>query len=136
MTIFGIIGIVAVISISLWFIVMIPVLTDIYYDDTTRLIHTIISSIVAGCLLIGGVFAGIGINDRSERIFVEKFKAQKYTIERSLENEDLSGLERIQLVTKAAELNGEFAERKVRYEIKTNVHYDYAIYDGVELIKL
>ena len=54
----------------------------------------------------------------------------------SLENEELSGLERIELVKQATELNGELAERKARVQLWHFVVYDNTIYDNVELIKL
>ena len=66
-------------------------------------------------LFIGGIFVGIGINTESEKVYVQKYLAQKQTIEISLAKEELSGFERAQLVTKATELNGEFAEKKSKF---------------------
>lgn len=90
------------------------------------------------CLLAWIVFVtiGIGINTHYERLFVKKFLAQKETIERSFENDNLTGLERIQLVSKATDINGEMAERKARFELWYFVVFDNTIYDNVELIKL
>jgi hypothetical protein len=84
----------------------------------------------------GAVFIGIGINTQEEKVYVQKYLAQKQTIEMSLENEELSGLERIELVKQATELNGELAERKARFQLWHFVVYDNTIYDNVELIKL
>lgn len=84
----------------------------------------------------GAVFIGIGINTQEEKVYVQKYLAQKQTIEMSLENKDLTGLERIELVKQATELNGELAERKARFQLWHFVVYDNTIYDNVELIKL
>ena len=97
--------------------------------------------LIVGCIVgflcwVGATFVGIGINTNSEKIYVKKYLAQKHTIEQSLKNENLTGLERIQLVNKATELNGEFAEKKAHFELWYFVVYDNTIYDGVELINL
>lgn len=84
----------------------------------------------------GAVFIGIGINTQEEKVYVQKYLAQKQTIEMSLENEDLTGLERIELVKQATELNGKIAERKARFQLWHFVVYDNTIYDNVEFIKL
>jgi hypothetical protein len=84
----------------------------------------------------GAVFIGIGINTQEEKVYVQKYLAQKETIEMSLKNEELTGLERIELVKQATELNGELAERKARFQLWHFVVYDNTIYDNVELIKL
>lgn len=85
---------------------------------------------------IAGVFIGIGIGDKEERVFVARYNAQKYTIEQSLKQDTLGGLERIELVKQATELNGELAERKAKFDLWYHVHYDNSIYDNVELIDL
>ena len=84
----------------------------------------------------GAVFIGIGINTQEEKVYVQKYLAQKQTIEMSLENEELTGLERIELVKQATELNGEIAERKAKFQLWHFVVYDNTIYDNVDLIKL
>ena len=84
----------------------------------------------------GAVFIGIGINTQEEKVYVQKYLAQKQTIEMSLENEELTGLERIELVKQATELNGKIAERKARFQLWHFVVYDNTIYDNVELVKL
>ena len=61
--------------------------------------------------------------------------AQKETIEQSLESEALSGAERVQLVNKAVDINGELAERKTKYSMWYNVYFDNHIYDEVEFIE-
>jgi hypothetical protein len=65
---------------------------------------------------------------------VAKYEAQKATIEQSLDSDVLSGLERIELVNEAAELNGELAERKAQSERWHVVYYEDGIYDNVESI--
>ena len=85
---------------------------------------------------VGSVFIGIGLDTESERVYVQEYVAKKETIESSLSNEDLSGLEKIQLVQQATELNGEFAHRKAVYNLWHTVYYDTTIYDGVKPINL
>lgn len=132
MSIFGIIGIsftIAVLIALLVDLLMIP----ICIDDKWLVIIPIIAAFV---LTIPFTFLGIGINTESAREYRANFEAQKAVIEQSLELDSLSGLERIDLVTKAAELNGNMAARLVSAERWHVVFYDDTIYDGVELIKL
>lgn len=89
-------------------------------------------------LLIGMVL-GLAIPawcDEGARVYVSGYLAEKYTIEMSLESEELSGLERIELVRQAAEANKELAEKKARFERWHHATYDRSIYDDVELIDL
>jgi hypothetical protein len=51
-----------------------------------------------------------------------------------LKSEVLSGLERIELVNKAAELNGELAKRKAQSELWHYVYYDNNVYKNIEPI--
>lgn len=95
-----------------------------------------IALIVHIILFVGFIFAGIGISDNGDRKFVVEYQAQKYTIEASIENSDLTGLERIELVKLATELNKKLASRKYDFDKWYNVHYDNSIYDGVEFINL
>ena len=133
MSILGIIPLCFLISGLLWMIIMSPQLMDGFYDSCLK---TIIASIICISIFIGGIFAGIGLNTENEKIYVQKYLAQKQTIEMSLKNEDLTGLERIELVKQATELNGEVAKRKARFQLWHFVVYDNTIYDNVELIKL
>lgn len=91
------------------------------------------------CFLVVIVVApiiGVGINTTNERVYIQKYTAQKETIEASLESETLTGLERVELVNKAVDLNGEFAERKAKFDIWHHVYFDNSMYDGVEPIDL
>lgn len=131
MSIFGIIGISFTIAVLIGLVVdllMIP-----FCDDKWLIITPLI---VAFVLTIPFTFLGIGINTESAREYRASFEAQKDVIEQSLELDSLSGLERIDIVTKAAELNGEMAAKMVIAERWHVVFYDDTIYDGVELIKL
>ena len=104
-------------------------------DEDLR--NNVPAAIIAPIVTFVFVFLiGTAILTRDERAYVESFKAQKQTIEQSLSNEELTGLERVQLVTKAAELNGEFARRKTEYKAWYNVYFDNTIYDGVEPISM
>lgn len=67
------------------------------------------------------------------------YEAQKITIEQSLDNEDLSGLERIELVNKASELNEWLAEEKIeiskwtKFDIYNSVKEQYANAEYINL---
>ena len=89
----------------------------------------------AFAVCIAGTFIGIGINTEYELAYVARYEVQKETIEMSLNSEALSGMERIELVNKAVELNGEMAERKAMYDRWHYVTFDDSIYDGIEFIK-
>ncbi len=132
MSIFGIIGICLFICGGATLIGLIPCFVDDYWDWLFPKIF--IPVMIA--LFIGAIFIGIGINTESERVYIKKYIAQKETIEISLESEDLTGYERVQLVTKATELNGELAEKKARFDLWHFVVYDNTIYDNVEFINL
>lgn len=107
-----------------------------YFVDDFGNAYALVVVCVGAALFIGSIFAGIGISDENDKVYVQVYLAQKYTIEKSLDNADLSGFERLELVKQAAELNGEMATRKAEYYLWHHVHYDNTIYDGVELINL
>lgn len=137
MNIFGIIGLAFL--FAAWFGLisgLVFVMIDCCAYKNVVLIGWITSVSIALVAWIAGVFIGIGIGDKEERVFVARYNAQKYTIEQSLKEEDLTGLERFELVKQATELNGELAERKAKFELWYHVHYDNDIYDNVELIDL
>ena len=131
MSIFGIIAITFTILGLLYVLINIPYFFDEYCET-----YFITNSIIVVILWIASIFVGIGINTEEEKVYVQKYLAQKQTIEMSLENEELTGFERIELVKQATELNGEIAERKARFQLWHFVVYDNTIYDNVELIKL
>ena len=131
MNIFSIIALTFLIFALLYILINIPCWVDGYFGA-----YFITNSIIVPILWIASIFIGIGINTQEEKVYVQKYLAQKQTIEMSLENEDLTGLERIEIVKQATELNGKVAERKARFQLWTFVVYDNTIYDNVELIKL
>lgn len=131
MSIFGIIGIGFVIGV-LVFCTLIPIML---LRKTTKAFF--ITSLIVGVVLwISFVFVGIGIYTESERVFVQEYQAKKQTIELSLQNENLTGYERLQLVNSAVELNGELAKRKATFNLWHVVAYDNTIYDGIEPVDL
>lgn len=131
MSIFGIIGICLLIALLLWSISMLVACLE-EYKNVARLVM----SIIAIAIWIGAVFIGIGIYTEDERLFIAKFEAQKQTIEMSLDNENLSGLERIELVKQASKLNGEMAERKAKLQVWHYITYNNSMYDNIEPISL
>ena len=136
MSIFGIIGIGFAIAFTLWLISMLAILFAEYENNEDYLNARLIIAIILVAIWIGAVFIGIGIYTEDERIFIAKFEAQKQAIEMSLDNENLSGLEKIELVKKATELNVELAERKSRFNMWHYVSYDNSMYDNIEPISL
>lgn len=138
MSIFGIIGISFFCTALLCIIFTIVPLVDDGFngDEEKENKHLLFSLFFCIAIFVAGIFLGIGITTEEERVYVQKYLAQKQTIEMSLENEELSGFERIELVKQATELNGELAERKARFQLWHFVVYDNTIYDNVELIKL
>lgn len=140
MSIFGIIALTLLISIVVFFLIW--GLCYLVYENIKkrrceyRFLTWLIPLIIAICAWIGFIFIGIGIYTEEERIFIVGFEAQKQTIEMSLDNENLSGLEKIELVKKATELNGELAERKSRFNMWHYVSYDNSIYNDIEPISL
>lgn len=85
-------------------------------------------------VFIGGVFLGIGLTTEHERVYIAKYESQKATIEYSLASDEITGMERVQLVTKAVEINGELAERKAKFERWHYCTFDSSLYDDVEPI--
>ena len=85
---------------------------------------------------IGFIFIGIQINTNSEKAYLQKYLIQKETIEMSLENDNLSGFERVELVKQATELNGKLAEKKAYIKYWYSGVNDNTIYDNVEFINL
>ena len=135
MSIFGIIGIGFAIALVLWAISM-PVTFLLENDDADYTVARLVISIMSIAIWIGTVFIGIGIYTEDDRLFIAKFEAQKQTIEMSLDNENLSGLEKIELVKQASELNGEMAERKAKLQVWHYVTYNKSAYDNIEPISL
>jgi apolipoprotein N-acyltransferase len=133
MSIFGIIGLSFAAATMIALIIVLLMLFSRDIDDKWMVI---IPMIVGFILTIAFTFLGIGINTEEAMEYRANFDAQKDIIEQSLELDELSGLERIDLVTKAAELNGEMAAKMVSAERWHVVFYDDTIYDDVELIKL
>ena len=130
MSIFGIIGL----SIAIAMIVfLVFALCDICVEIESDKFW-IIAIVVSIAILICSILVGIGLTTENERIYVAKYEMQKLTIEQSLASDMLTGLERIELVNKAIELNGELAERKARFDLWHTVYYDNSIYDNVDFI--
>ena len=84
---------------------------------------------------IGFTFIGVQLNTDSHKAYLQKYLIQKETIEMSLESDNLSGFERVELVKQASELNGELAERKTYIKYWYSGVSDNTIYDNIEFIK-
>ena len=103
---------------------------------TSNLRWFILITAIAVVLMVGSVFACIGIAQDQAKIWVAEYQAQKATIEESLESEALGGLERFELVKVAIELNRELGERQAKASRWHEVYYEKGIYDNLEPIKL
>ena len=131
MSIFGIIGISIGITLILFLVfVLVAVATDNEDNDKFWNI-VIVASIV---IIMGSTLIGIGIATEDERVYIAEYEIQKLTIEQSLKSDMLTGLERVELVNKAIELNGELAKRKASFNLWHTVYYDNSIYDNVDFI--
>ena len=131
MNIIGIFAISLLIGIGVFaFGMLIYTTCDCYSSCLISLISVLTLISIAVCISIG-----IGLNTDAEKVYVDKYLTQKATIEQSLASEILSGTERVAIVNKAIDINGELAERMSRFERWYFVCYEYDIYDGIEFIE-
>lgn len=133
MNIIGIIGISLLIGLLALAIGMLVYITvDPYRERLWLAVIFGITIVATAC----SVLVGIGLTTEYERVYVEKFNAQKETIEQSIASESMTGYERATIVSNVSEINAELAERKARYNRWYFVCYDDSIYDNVEPIDL
>lgn len=85
----------------------IAILDDVSYGHGT-LVKIIGSILFVGVIIVGCILGCIGERNKSGK-YIEQYLAEKQTIEKSLQNESLSGLERIELVKQAVETNKKLA---------------------------
>ena len=135
MSIFWIIILSLLTSGFIWAIVTGPVVWSTWEADWHETYIWIVSALVP-ILTIRFNFIGNEINTENEKVYIQKYLAQKQTIEMSLDNKDLSGLERLELVKQATEINSEFAEKRAKFELWHYVYYDNSLYDNIDLIIL
>jgi hypothetical protein len=105
-------------------------------DPYNEVLWFVITTIVAVAVLVGGIFLGVELTTGEAKTFIASFEAEKTTIEYSINNDALSGLERVELVKLACELNGELAARKEKSTFWHWVYFEKGIYDNVEFIDL
>lgn len=136
MSIFEIIGLSLLIAIlvALVYIFIVGCCTNFDLDDASDWVFKLMV-VMPIITWVVGIFAGIAINTECERIYVARYKVQKETIETSLHSDALSGMERIELVNKAVELNGELAEKKTRFDMWHYVYFDNSLYDDIDFIE-
>lgn len=104
-------------------------------DDSVSMRFGIVACSVTVAVFVFSLLICITASTNGEREYAEKFRIQKTTIEQSLESEHLSGLEKIELVNKAVDLNGELAERKLKLTRWYNVVWDKGVYKNIDYIK-
>lgn len=134
MSIFGIIAIGLLLGLASFAIGVLII--DCLYPYSKNDVPLMVNGTIATLILLTIVFGDIGINTHSERCYVAEYKAQKETIENSINSDTLSDLERNQIVNKIVDINGEFAKRKAQYNTWYYVYYDNHIYDDIEFITL
>lgn len=135
MSIFGIIGLsFSIAAIVACFCGFIASMNDWEWDYDCDRKYLIAMTIIVAVVFVACIFIFIGTNTEDAKIWSANFEAQKITIEQSLESDVLSGLERIELVNKAAELNGELAERQAKADLWHVVYYADDVYEGLEPI--
>lgn len=98
----------------------------------------LIAILITVCIFLWSIFIpiGVAINTECHKVWIAGYEAQKETIEASIVSENLSGLERVELVAVAAELNAELATRKARFNLWHHVTFDDTLYDDVDLIQI
>lgn len=90
-------------GLALWFIVSLPFVMDDKVGVCSKL-----APICIAIGLICGIYGDVECNHK----YIHSFEASKATIEQSLENESLTGYERVALVEQAAEKNAELAKKQ------------------------
>jgi hypothetical protein len=135
MSIFGIMIIALLIAMLIGVIVWGGLYLSDVWDDRFGLSLTIVI-VTTVVILVAGTLLGIGLETEGQRVFVAKYEIQKETVERSLASGALTPMERIELVNKVVDLNGELAERKASCSRWHVVLYDKHIFDNVEFINL
>lgn len=135
MSILGIIALGVLIAALVDLILSIPFFVVEVLNDHPGWIATIMIGVFLIIVVVTSLI-GIGVTTENERIFIAKYEMQKETVERSLASDAITPMERIELVNKVIELNGELAERKAFCDRWHVVLYDNHIYDNVEFINL
>jgi high-affinity Fe2+/Pb2+ permease len=91
----------------------------IVYSVVNEISDETIANFVGIMIIIVTLILGLFLGGYADKIdykkYISEYNSKKYTIEQSLKNEDLKGLEKIELVKQATEINGELANKKVEY---------------------
>lgn len=85
-------------------------LLAILFSDNRALVSV---TILVAAILIGGFIGGY-INHEESSVYRESYAVAKQTIEESLAQDNLTGYERVALVTEATEQNEKLADYKYR----------------------
>lgn len=85
-------------------------LSDLFLYSKAEIVCKIITMVVCVAIVICSPLAGYSIEYHGNRTWYEWYAATKKTIESSLHNENLTGLERLELVKQASEANAELAQ--------------------------
>lgn len=103
-----------------------------YNEERAFVITLVVTAVLSVLITVGSAISF----DDSNRAYTEIFNAKKTTIEQSLNSDVLSGLERIELVKMATEMNGDLASRKYSIKRWYTITSDKNMFDDLEYIKL
>ena len=98
--------------------------------------EVIIPVIVVVLITILGGIIGIYFDRINYEKYINSYIIKKQVIEESLNNEILSGLEKLELLKQVVELNGEYAEKKTIYNKPIYFYLDRDKINNIEMIKL
>lgn len=108
----------------MWFGILLGILTGILISMVLLLVErpfVAITIIIISAIV--GALIGIYIDNITYTKYINSYIVKKEVIERSMTNNNLSDLEKIEIVKQIVELNGELAEKKTEYNQKLLYFY-------------
>lgn len=107
-----IIGFIVAIILDLFVFMGYMLTEDLFYSGWAEMAAKIVCAVLAVGFVIAGPLVACNIDRHLSRQYVETYTAEKQTIEASLQNDGISGFERVELVRQAADANKELAGYK------------------------
>lgn len=96
--------------------------------DETKYVFPISLVTTIVFMIISGIFSWIYIVDEANK-YIAQYESAKYTIESSLQNENLTGYEKVALVNQATQYNQELAGKQYEATRWYNIQYDDRIFE-------
>lgn len=84
------------------------------YSTVAEVMITIVTYLFVCLSIFGGGYIGYCVEYNENQAFIEQYEISKYTIETSIENDKLSGFERMSLIETAIELNAKLVSKQHR----------------------